>query len=106
MNHSAAEVDHMDDVKSMKDIPRKEIPWNPSIDAEKCTGCGTCVDFCHHGVFELDGDKAKVSDPTGCVVGCTGCQSLCPERAISFPDMKEFVAAMRRLRGQSCACRK
>ena len=99
-------VGHMNDSKPKADIPREEIPWNPKIDAEKCTGCGTCVDFCHHAVFKLDGDKAEVANPTGCVVGCTGCQSKCPEGALSFPDTKEFVETMRRLRGQSCSCRK
>jgi NAD-dependent dihydropyrimidine dehydrogenase PreA subunit len=96
----------MTDTKQKKEIPRKDIPWNPTIDEAKCTGCGTCAEFCHHSVYELEGDKAKVVRPTDCVVGCTGCQSKCPEGAISFPDMKEFVETMRRLRGQSCACRR
>jgi len=90
----------MKDPKSSKKIPREAIPWNPTIDAEKCTGCGTCADFCQHGVYELDGDKANVSNPTGCVVGCTGCLSKCPEGAISFPDSKDFIETLRRLRAE------
>ena len=27
-------------------IPREEIAWHPSIDSEKCTGCGMCVVSC------------------------------------------------------------
>lgn len=84
--------------KSEKKIPREEIPWNPTIDLEKCTGCGTCVDFCHHAVYALEGDKAKVSDPLGCVVGCTGCLTKCPTGAISFPDQKEFIETLRKIR--------
>lgn len=79
-------------------IPREEIPWKPTIDVEKCGGCGTCVDFCQHGVYVIDGERAKVANPTGCIVGCNGCQSKCPEGAISFPDLKEFAEMLRKLR--------
>ena len=84
--------------KPEKKIPREEIPWYPTIDPNKCTGCGTCVDFCHHAVYSTEGDKAKVSNPFGCVVGCTGCLSKCPEGAISFPDQKEFIETLRKVR--------
>ena len=86
--------------KADRKIPREKIPWNPTIDRVKCTGCGTCVEFCHNGVYESDGDKAKVAHPTACVVGCTGCLSKCPEGAISFPDQKEFLETLRRLRAE------
>jgi NAD-dependent dihydropyrimidine dehydrogenase PreA subunit len=86
--------------KEHRSIPREEIPWFPTIDAEKCTGCGTCADFCQHGVYELDGEKAKLSNKFGCIVGCTGCLSKCPEGAISFPDQKEFVEVLRRIRAE------
>jgi NAD-dependent dihydropyrimidine dehydrogenase PreA subunit len=76
-------------VKSSKDIPREEIPWFPTIREDKCTGCGICVEFCVHGVFEMSG-KARVKKPFNCVVGCTGCLSKCPEEAISFPAFVEF----------------
>lgn len=81
-------------------IPREEIPWNPTIDAEKCTGCEICAEFCQHGVYKTIDDKVRVSNPTACVVGCTGCLTKCPEGAISFPDQKEFVETLRRLRAK------
>jgi len=84
-------------VRSSKDIPREEIPWFPTIVAEKCTGCGTCVEFCVHDVYELAG-KASVRNPYNCVVGCTGCLSKCPEGAISFPSFDEFRKNIKRVR--------
>lgn len=75
--------------KSSKDIPREEIPWYPTIRAEECTGCGACVEFCIHDVYELSG-KARVKNPFNCIVGCSGCLSKCPEVALSFPSLAEF----------------
>lgn len=88
-----------------KGIPRKEIPWYPAIDEVKCTACGTCVDFCQHGVYVIE-DKARVANPLGCIVGCTGCVSKCPEGAISFPDLREFTEALRRLRAKRASRKK
>ncbi len=90
---------------SAKEIPREEIPWYPTVDEELCTGCGTCADFCHHSVYSVEG-KAKVANPFGCVVGCTGCLDKCPESAISFPDMKEFVKVIQKLKAEHAACEK
>lgn len=84
-------------VKSAKDIPKEEIPWFPTITSEKCTGCGTCVKFCVHDVYELS-EKAWVRNPHNCVVGCTGCRPKCPEGAISFPSFAEFRKNMRPIR--------
>lgn len=77
---------------------RKEIPWFPTIDGEKCTGCGTCFNFCSHSVYEMKEDKSKVVNPYGCVVGCSTCQGLCPEGAISFPDLQEVRKIIKKLR--------
>jgi len=69
-------------------IPRKEIPWFPSIKDDDCDGCGTCIEFCKLGTYSYDDgkDKAKVSRPYNCVVGCNGCEDKCPNEAISFPS--------------------
>ena len=78
-------------------IPRDKIEWYPRVDPDLCTGCGTCVEFCHRGVYLLD-DMPKVTNPFGCVVGCTGCLDKCPEGAISFPSLRELAAELRRLK--------
>ena len=82
-----------------RNIPREEIPWYPTIDPEKCTGCRTCVEFCHNGVLEFEDaqQKARVRSPYNCVVECSTCGRLCPTGAISFPEQKEFTETIRRL---------
>lgn len=67
-------------------IPRSEIDWYPTIDAQKCIVCLACVKFCKKEVYaELDG-KPKLINPQNCVVGCRGCDSKCPVGAISHPS--------------------
>lgn len=55
------------------------------VDLEKCTGCGTCVDTCPVGVFELsDASGETKSEPVNeseCIV-CRACEVSCPEEAI------------------------
>ena len=74
-----------------KQVPREMIDWFPTIDMEKCTGCGICVDFCSHGVYVSDdkAGKAKVVKPFECMVGCSNCQGQCPAEALSFPTMEQ-----------------
>jgi len=78
-------------------VPREEIHWYPTVNDERCTGCGVCVDMCHRGVFS-DTGKAKVTNPYRCVVSCTGCASMCPEKAISFPTLVQLREELRQLR--------
>lgn len=68
-------------------IPRKEIPWFPSINYGKCDSCKTCVEFCKLGTYTYNEkeDRIYVSNPYNCVVGCNGCESKCPNDAINFP---------------------
>jgi NAD-dependent dihydropyrimidine dehydrogenase PreA subunit len=82
---------------SYKGIPREEIPWFPTVNEDKCTGCSSCVEFCIHGVFKFDG-KSHVVKPYNCVVGNTSCRSFCPEKAITFPTYAELKAALTELR--------
>ena len=56
-----------------------------TVDLEKCTGCGTCVDVCPVGVFELREGKSEVVNPDECVV-CLACVTQCPEEAITVEE--------------------
>jgi NAD-dependent dihydropyrimidine dehydrogenase PreA subunit len=71
-------------------IPRSRIKWHPAIDYEKCSGCMSCVRKCRNGVYSEEGGRPKVVKPQNCVVGCTGCQSVCPNGAISHPP-KDYL---------------
>jgi len=57
------------------------------VDAEKCTGCGTCVEVCPVGVFELQGDppKSVPVKPEECLM-CEACVAQCPEEAITVKE--------------------
>ncbi len=71
-------------------IPRKDIPWYPTVDKEKCIGCGLCFVTCGRNVYEIKNKKAEVVNAYNCLVGCTTCATICPVSAISFPE-KELV---------------
>ena len=69
-------------------IDRKEIPWFPTINYDKCIGCNLCFVSCGRMVFGLDQEKGKpiVERPFNCLVGCSTCGAICPVDAIDFPN--------------------
>ena len=52
------------------------------LDAGKCTGCGTCLQVCPHGVFALEDGKAQIIDRDACIE-CGACALNCPEGALA-----------------------
>ncbi len=71
--------------------PRKSINWFPTIDSDNCTNCGVCFTFCPKKVFsKLQDKKIAVVAPYECVLLCSGCIPKCPQRAISFPKIRDF----------------
>lgn len=79
-------------MKEWRGIPREEVPWFPTIDAGKCTGCKSCIEICKNDVLTFDkaSDKAQIINPYNCVVECKTCARLCPSEAITFPTEEEF----------------
>jgi len=52
------------------------------VDAEQCTGCGTCADFCQFGALSV-GEGVAVVDAATCM-GCGVCVSKCEQGALSL----------------------
>jgi NAD-dependent dihydropyrimidine dehydrogenase PreA subunit len=52
------------------------------LDAEKCTGCGRCIQVCPRSVFELRDRKAVIVDRDRCIE-CGACRRNCEFGALS-----------------------
>jgi NAD-dependent dihydropyrimidine dehydrogenase PreA subunit len=50
--------------------------------AEGCIGCQRCTQVCPHGVFAVEGGRARVTDPDACME-CGACARNCPAGVIS-----------------------
>ncbi|MGB9521710.1 MAG: 4Fe-4S dicluster domain-containing protein [Anaerolineales bacterium] len=68
-------------------IARDRIKWNPTVDKNKCVGCGMCATGCGRNVYDWDFKENKpiVARPNNCLVGCVTCSNTCLWDAISFP---------------------
>jgi len=79
-------------------IPRENIEWHPTVDNEKCTGCGVCFTSCGKKVYGFDFalKKPVVVQPQACMVGCITCANTCLFDAISFPSVKGLRQFMRK----------
>lgn len=73
--------------KTWHGIPRDEIPWLPTVDADACIGCQLCYITCGRSVFEMHDGVAVAASAMECVVGCTTCANVCPTNALGFPDL-------------------
>lgn len=88
------------DLGAFLGIPRKLIPWFPTIDHELCSDCGLCVKACKHEAYGFEGDKVVVVNPYHCEVYCESCRFQCALGAIAFPDRREIKRLFKQLREQ------
>ncbi len=56
----------------------------PTIDRERCDGCGMCVETCPTGAVELGAEGPVIVRPEDCTY-CTDCEAVCPRDAIRCP---------------------
>ena len=59
-----------------------EGAWLATIDAELCTRCGICADYCRFEAIKEDEHRGFYIDRYKCE-GCRLCERICPEEAIS-----------------------
>jgi NAD-dependent dihydropyrimidine dehydrogenase PreA subunit len=52
------------------------------LDAEKCTGCGLCLEVCPHAVLARDNGHVRIADRDACME-CGACQRNCPAEAVT-----------------------
>ncbi|MGC9398160.1 MAG: 4Fe-4S dicluster-binding protein [Anaerolineae bacterium] len=76
-------------------VPRTEIHWGPTIDADKCIGCGLCYVTCGGRVvydWDVTAKRPIVARFDNCSPGCNTCANLCPAEAIIFPEVADIHA--------------
>ena len=61
------------------------MAYIPEVDADKCVGCGECVEVCPTDVYELQDEKSVVVNEAECV-GCESCVEVCEEGAITVTE--------------------
>jgi len=86
-------------------VLRENIPWFPTIDYSKCTGCKECFKFCGHKVFGWKKEKNQpvVAKPYECVIGCMTCStSVCKQGALSHPTLEELKKMMDKAKKGCC----
>ena len=57
----------------------------PTVDSDKCIGCGECVEVCPVEVFELEDEKAVPANADECL-GCESCVEVCEQAAITVEE--------------------
>ena len=55
-----------------------------TIDEEKCTGCGECVEKCQFYAIELNEDETRAEVDFDKCMGCGACEISCPMEAVTM----------------------
>ena len=70
---------------SSKNTLEETMGWNVTVDTDKCTGCGECVDVCPVEVYEIQDGKSVVVNEEECL-GCESCVEVCESNAITVEE--------------------
>ena len=75
------------------------------LDVDKCIGCKLCAQVCPHGVFAVEGGKARIVDLDACME-CGACAKNCEVEAITVESSVGCATAViiGALRGTEATC--
>jgi len=77
------------------------------LDAEKCTGCGTCLQVCPQAVLARENGKVRIDSRDSCME-CGACARNCPTGAIAVNAGVGCAAAVINAalgrKSSSCCC--
>ena len=59
------------------------MAYTPTVDQDKCVGCGECV--CPAEVYELQDGKSNPVNAEECL-GCESCVEVCQQSAITITE--------------------
>ena len=75
-------------LNTLKNVPNRSdfvaANYRAGVDANKCVGCGLCVDRCHMAAISVV-DKKAVIDPKRCI-GCGVCVPACSTGALFMEE--------------------
>ena len=66
-----------------------EQEFHVVIDAEKCSGCGSCLAECQRRALEIQNNKAVVINDT--CLKCGHCLAVCPENAVKLTGYSDEI---------------
>jgi len=77
------------------------------VDADRCTGCGQCLEVCPHEVLAMNERHVKIVNRDACME-CGACSRNCPFGAVSVDAGVGCAAAvingMLGRQGDACCC--
>jgi len=77
------------------------------LSEDKCTGCGTCLQVCPHGVLVRQNGRVRIENRDDCME-CGACARNCPEGAVKVQAGVGCAAAVINSalgrQGSACCC--
>jgi NAD-dependent dihydropyrimidine dehydrogenase PreA subunit len=70
---------------TLKKHAEDAMGWTVTVDHDKCTACGECVDVCPVEVYEIQDGKSVPVHEEECL-GCESCAEVCESNAITIEE--------------------